>query len=88
MSRKSLEDALKIMNQSKLEILHTSFNTIYSLPLSGGYVGINFIPPIGFIQNCILKTEKIIERLIQNGIGKQIAWRYIIVGKNSSNKKD
>lgn len=78
------EEAINIMNELNLEIIHKSFNTIYSLPLSGGYVGINFIPQLIFLQNFILRTEKTFERLIQNSIGRRIAWRYVIVGKKLS----
>lgn len=75
------EEGIKIMGELNLEIIHKSFNTIYSLPLSGGYVGINFIPQIKIIQNSILKSEIFFERFIQNKIGRRIAWRYLIVGK-------
>ena len=79
------EEAIKIMKGMNLDIIHKSFNTIYSLPLSGGYVGINFIPQFNLLHYFILFTEKIFEKLIQNSIGREIAWRYVIVGKKPSN---
>lgn len=79
------EEALEIMKGMNLDIIHKSFNTIYSLPLSGGYVGINFIPQLNILQNFILYTEKIFEKLIQNRIGRRFAWRYVIVGKKTYN---
>jgi len=81
------EEAIDIMNGLNLDIIHKSFNTIYSLPLSGGYVGVNFIPQINLLQNFILFTEKIFEKLIQNSIGRRIAWRYVVVGKKPSYNK-
>ena len=81
------EDAIDIMKGLNLKIIHKSFNTIYSLPLSGGYVGINFIPQLNLLQNFILLTEKIFEKLIQNSIGRRIAWRYVIVGEKPSYNK-
>ena len=80
----SFEEAIKIMKELNLNIIHNSFNTIYSLPLSGGYVGINFIPQVNMIQNAILFTERLFEQLIQNKLGRNIAWRYMIVGQKAS----
>lgn len=80
----SFEEAIKIMNELNLNIIHNSFNTIYTLPLSGGYVGVNFIPQINIIQSALLFTERIFEKLIQNKLGRQIAWRYMIVGLKAS----
>ena len=76
------ETALDIMKSMQCKIIHSSFNTVYSLPLSGGYVGINFVPDIKVIQNAILSSEKYFEKLI-NGVklGRKICWRYMIVGQ-------
>lgn len=76
------ETAVALMKQMKCEIIHHDFNTIYSLPLSGGYVGINFIPNIKYIQNIVLYSENYFEKLINKiGLGRQLCWRYLIVGQ-------
>lgn len=76
------ETAIDILNEMGFKIIHHSFNTVYSLPLSGGYVGINFIPNINFIQNIILASENIFEKLInKTGLGRQLCWRYLIAGQ-------
>ena len=64
------------------KIIYNEFNTIYSLPLSGGYVGINFVPDINFIHKAILNSEDYFENII-NGIklGRHLCWRYLIVGE-------
>jgi 2-polyprenyl-3-methyl-5-hydroxy-6-metoxy-1,4-benzoquinol methylase len=80
----SFTDAKKIMNGLNFKITHQSFNTIISLPLSGGYVGRNFVPQINFIQSLILQVERFLEYIVQNRIGQQIAWRYLIVGENKN----
>ena len=79
------EEGLGIMDEMGYHIIHKSFNTVYSLPLSGGYVGLNLIPDIKWVQSFILKSETNIEKLIQNKIGRQIAWRYLIVGEKKIN---
>jgi len=78
------EEALQIMNELKFSLTYSSFNTLYSLPLSGGYVGINFIPNIRFIQSAVLKTESLAEKLVSSlKLGRYLCWRYIIVGEKS-----
>ena len=76
------ETALKIQKDMGLKIIHNSFNTIFSLPLSGGYVSINFIPNFKFLQKIVLKTEKVLEKIVNVfGFGRQLCWRYLIVGQ-------
>jgi len=76
------ETAIAIMQQMNCKIIHKGFNTVYSLPLSGGYVGLNFIPDIKFIQNIVLYSEGFFEKLINmTGLGRQLCWRYLIVGQ-------
>ncbi|HHG86597.1 MAG TPA: methyltransferase domain-containing protein [Bacteroidetes bacterium] len=76
----ALEEALQIIEKANYVLHHKSFNTLFSLPLSGGYVGINFVPQIDFIQNFILGCERLFERMVQNQLGRQLAWRYVVVG--------
>ena len=74
--------ARKVMLEMNFRIIHSTFNTVYSLPLSGGYVGINFIPNIKFIQNFVLRTELFFERILNGlGLGRQLCWRYLLVGQ-------
>jgi ubiquinone/menaquinone biosynthesis C-methylase UbiE len=76
------ETAQKIMNELGFKIIYSEFNTVYSLPLSGGYVGINFIPNISFIKNSVLYTEKLAEKIVNSiHLGRQLCWRYLIVGE-------
>ena len=76
------ETAIKIMKEMDCEIIHNDFNTVYSLPLSGGYVGINFVPKIKWIQKFILYTENYFEKIIVKlGLGRQLCWRYLVVGQ-------
>jgi SAM-dependent methyltransferase len=76
------ETAVKIMKDMGFRIIHSKFNTLYSLPLSGGYVGINFVPGIKIIQTIILQSEKLFERLVNTlGLGRYLCWRYVLVGE-------
>lgn len=76
------EDALKIVKEMKCEIIHKKFNTVFSLPLSGGYVGVSLVPDVNFIQQFILFSEMIFEKIINAiGLGKFFCWRYLIVAE-------
>jgi SAM-dependent methyltransferase len=76
------ETAKDIMDKWGFKIIHKSFNTVFSLPLSGGYVGYNFVPDAKPIWKFTLGLEKIFEKLIRGiGLGRQLCWRYIIVGE-------
>ncbi len=76
------ETALKIMDELGGKVIHKSFNTLYSLPLSGGYVGYNFIPNSRPIWNFILASERFVEKIVNRvGIGRYICWRYVITGE-------
>jgi ubiquinone/menaquinone biosynthesis C-methylase UbiE len=76
----AFETAQAIMKDMGYNITYSRFHTLYSLPLSGGYVGINFVPNISILQSFILKSEKLAEKVV-NGLrlGRQICWRYVIV---------
>ena len=76
------ETATEIIKSLDFKIIHSGFNTIYSLPLSGGYVGISFVPNINFVQSVILFTEKVFEKVINKiHLGRYFCWRYILVGE-------
>lgn len=76
------EDALKIVKEINCQIIHKSFNTVFSLPLSGGYVGVSLVPDINTIQRFILFSEKFFEKLITAiGLGRFLCWRYLIVAE-------
>ena len=76
------ETATGIVKEMGYTIIHRGFNTLFSLPLSGGYVGINFVPNIRPIQNALLGTELFFEKVINKvGLSRQLCWRYVIVGQ-------
>jgi len=76
------ESACKIMSDMHFETKHKSFNTLFSLPLSGGYVGLNFVPNVPMLYKIILFVERGCEVIVNAlGLGRTFCWRYIIVGK-------
>lgn len=79
----SYDTAMDIFkNQMQMQIEKVDFHTIFSLPLSGGYVGVNFIPNWKFLWTLLLKFESLLEFFIKFlGLGKHCTWRYLIVAK-------
>lgn len=76
------EAAIQIMNGLNYKVTYAGFNTLYSLPLSGGYVGFNFVPNIKLLHSFILGSENFFEKIINTvGLGRYLAWRYLVVGK-------
>lgn len=76
------DTAREIINETDFKIIHENFNTLYSLPLSGGYVGINFVPNIKFIWTLLLASENIFEKVINRiGLGRHLCWRYMLVAE-------
>jgi len=80
----NFESALEVMKKMKLKIVHRSFNTIFSLPLSGGYVYKNYVPHNKFLYKFLIILEQLIEFPVNwFGLGRFICWRYLIVGQKS-----
>jgi len=79
------ESALDIAKRLDFTVNYIDFNTLYSLPLSGGYVGINFVPNVKFVQSFILASERFFEKVINRlRLGRYFCWRYLIVAKKSN----
>jgi demethylmenaquinone methyltransferase/2-methoxy-6-polyprenyl-1,4-benzoquinol methylase len=79
-------DALAFMKSLGFNIIYNNFNTIFSLPLSGGYVGFNFVPNLRSLQNGLLETESYLEKKITSDfIKRHFFWRYVIVGEKQIN---
>lgn len=77
--------ALTFMQSLGFTIVYKDFNTIFSLPLSGGYVGFNFVPNIKPLHSVILKSERFLEKNITSSfIKRHFYWRYLIVGEKNS----
>lgn len=76
------ETGRAIMDGMGYRTIHASFNTVFSLPLSGGYVGLDLTPNIGWVHSLLLGAERLAERPINwLGLGRQLCWRYLIVGE-------
>ncbi|MBN2788769.1 MAG: class I SAM-dependent methyltransferase [Candidatus Delongbacteria bacterium] len=76
------ETALRIQDELGLKIIHKKFNTLFSLPLSGGYVGLNLVPDLPPLHKFIIGLENLLEKIVNpTGLGRYLCWRYLIVGE-------
>lgn len=81
------ETAIHILNSNGFEITSSSFNTLFSLPLSGGYVYKNYIPHNKLLYKLLIAIENFLEKPVNFlRLGRYVCWRYLIVGKMPSTK--
>ena len=74
------EDALATVKSIGWKPVHVSFNTLFTLPLSGGYVGPELVPDAERLHRAALSLESAIERRLARRPGaRRLAWRYLIV---------
>jgi ubiquinone/menaquinone biosynthesis C-methylase UbiE len=78
----NFEDAFRILDEMHGVIIYKNFNTVFSLPLSGGYVGISFVPNINIIHKVLFILERFFEKIINLlKLGRYFCWRYLIVSE-------
>jgi SAM-dependent methyltransferase len=63
-----------------LRVSEVSYNTLFSLPLSGGYVGLELVPRSARLRRVLLGLELTLERLLARArLLRRLAWRYVLV---------
>jgi len=73
--------ACEIMNEMGYEMIYDEYNTVISLPLSGGYVGVELVPPWPWLYRAVMKADQLAEDVIGFfGLGRYLCWRYLLVG--------
>jgi ubiquinone/menaquinone biosynthesis C-methylase UbiE len=78
----TFERALSLMKGLGYEVLHTSFHTPFSMPLSGGFETAQLVPDWPRLQRSILRAEARIEQAMsRRQLGRRITFRYLIVGE-------
>ena len=78
----TFKEALTILKSSNYIVVKTDFTELFALPLSGGYVGICFVPRILTIQYILIFINRLFSRIISHTfLKKYILWRYLIVAK-------
>ena len=56
------------------------FYDLFALPASGGYVGICFVPPVSFVQQGLIRFNRMLSRVVaRTALARIILWRYCLV---------
>jgi SAM-dependent methyltransferase len=71
--------ALTILEKHKFRIKEVSFYELIGLPLSGGYVGVRFVPNMKFLNSTIAFLNDLLSKAINTiGLGRYFLLRYLI----------
>jgi SAM-dependent methyltransferase len=78
----TVERAAAELGTLGFEVTHTEFNTLFSLPASGGYVGVKLVPDWPWLHRLLLSVEAGLERVLRpTGLPKRLAWRYLLIAE-------
>jgi ubiquinone/menaquinone biosynthesis C-methylase UbiE len=76
-----LKYLLTLLKSHGILIQGPYFRDLLAFPLSGGFVGVEFVPPIKKIYPFLLKLDTIFQFLFHLlGFEKTICWRYLVKG--------
>jgi SAM-dependent methyltransferase len=68
-----------VLHENAFAVKGMEFYEMIGLPLSGGYVGIRFVPNVGVINQAVAGCNRGLSRLVNRlGLGRQLCWRYMI----------
>lgn len=74
--------AVTLLTENNYRIINSEFTELFGLPLSGGYVGICFIPKIQLLQRILIYLNKVLSRAISRTfLKKHLLWRYLIIAE-------
>ncbi len=81
-------DALVVLEKEGFTIKDRQFYEVVGLPLSGGYVGVRFVPNLKILNNMAATTNHLLSTLFNRiGLGRYLCWRYIIRAELTSAPK-
>jgi SAM-dependent methyltransferase len=71
--------ALRLLEENSFQPLGIEYFEMIGLPLSGGYVGVRFVPNIGVLNRAVAGLNTGVSKLAgQIGLGPNLCWRYLI----------
>ena len=76
----TVNEAKNLLCSAGFKIYSTEYTELFALALSGGYVGINFIPPIPILQKIVVSLNSRLSKIIaRTRLAPHLLWRYCIV---------
>ncbi|MCO5171730.1 MAG: class I SAM-dependent methyltransferase [Planctomycetes bacterium] len=75
-----VETATRVLRERLgCRLVHASYHTVFSLPLSGGYVGPVLVPDVKALHRLLLGVERVAEAAVNAaGLGRHLCWRYLL----------
>ena len=71
--------ALAVLRSNSFTVKGMEYYETIGLPLSGGYVGVRFIPNLDLLNRTVAGCNRGISWLVNRaGLGPQLCWRYVI----------
>jgi 2-polyprenyl-3-methyl-5-hydroxy-6-metoxy-1,4-benzoquinol methylase len=75
----SLDCTLRVLKENAYDIKGVTFYEVLGLPLSGGYVGVRFVPNMKIINCAVASLNRTLSAGINSiGLGSQLCWRYVV----------
>ena len=80
---------VKALRESGFKIASLKWRDVIAFPLSGGFIGKEFVPNIKFFKDAVMMLDKTINIILSGlNIQKHFCWRYLIYAvKDNSNRK-
>ena len=71
--------AVAVLRENSFTVRGMEYYETIGLPLSGGYVGVRFVPNVGVLNHAVAGCNRGVSWLVNRvGLGRQLCWRYII----------
>jgi SAM-dependent methyltransferase len=71
--------AVQVLRENAFLVKELAYYEIIGLPLSGGYVGIRFVPNLALLNHSVAGLNRVLSSLVnQIGLGRHVCWRYIV----------
>jgi ubiquinone/menaquinone biosynthesis C-methylase UbiE/DNA-directed RNA polymerase subunit N (RpoN/RPB10) len=75
----SPKDAIRVLEMAGFQVKKVQYSEVFAFPLSGGYVGREFVPRYVTVYKIIISIEWMLQKTISFlGLSKYICWRYLI----------
>lgn len=67
------------LRKAGFKVSSCAFRDVAAFPLSGGFVGLEFVPNVGVIKRMVLAADGVVARAVSFvGLGRYLCWRYLI----------
>jgi SAM-dependent methyltransferase len=74
-----LDTLLEALKKAGFKVVEKRWRDVVAFPLSGGFVGVEFVPNIDFVKKVVIYADRLFNAILRKiGIQKLFCWRYIV----------